>query len=263
MPANTEPFNPNDHLMDLKGKSYLQVAHRLLWLNEDLKAGSIGGFEILTELMSESTWTDDKRKREVKEVVFRATIEITDTAGDVVKRVTGWGSETDVDFGDYREKAETKAIGRAVALAGYGTQHAPEFDEGERSSPILDADGNRGPIGPGVVDAPVKVAAPAPATRRTTTKAMPAKPTASPTPPQSPPKAAATTKDPMGDSPSKEEILRWLKDHVKEPHVSDLLRETLASNSSGNKVSDLPEELLRRLYVTANTLSQPNSPAFA
>ena len=36
------------------------------------------------------------------------------------------------------EKAETKAVGRALAMLGYGTQFAPELDEGERivDSPV-------------------------------------------------------------------------------------------------------------------------------
>ena len=41
-------------------------------------------------------------------------------------------SETMSDFRDYFEKAETKAIGRALAMLGYGTQFAPELDEAER-----------------------------------------------------------------------------------------------------------------------------------
>ena len=28
-------FNPNDHMMKLKGKDYLQVAWRLVWFRED------------------------------------------------------------------------------------------------------------------------------------------------------------------------------------------------------------------------------------
>lgn len=268
MPDLMGSFNPNDYLMDLKGKSYLQVAHRLLWLNEDLKSGIIGGFEIVTELVSEKRWDDAKRKREINEAVFKATIEITNTDGDVIKHVTGWGSETDADFGDFREKAETKAIGRAVALAGYGTQHAPEFDEGERSSPILDKDGNRGPVGPSVVDSPVKTSTKATPAKAAPTKAAPNKPaatrpTASATPPQAPPKAPAKAADPMGEHPSKEDVLKWLKANVKNEQVGTLLRETLASSSTGNKVSDLPDELLQRLYATANTLLQSGSPSSA
>jgi len=47
--------------------------------------------------------------------------------------------EDAVGFADFREKAETGAIGRALALIGYGTQFcADELDEGARivDSPI-------------------------------------------------------------------------------------------------------------------------------
>jgi hypothetical protein len=43
---------------------------------------------------------------------------------------TGYGSETKTDFGDYVEKAETKAVGRALAFLGYGTAQAMDLDEG-------------------------------------------------------------------------------------------------------------------------------------
>ncbi len=43
-----------------------------------------------------------------------------------------------VSFSDYIEKAETGAIGRALAALGYGTQFAPEFNEEHRivDSPV-------------------------------------------------------------------------------------------------------------------------------
>ena len=40
--------------------------------------------------------------------------------------------ETESGFPDYIEKAETGAIGRALAMCGYGTLQAPEFDEQDR-----------------------------------------------------------------------------------------------------------------------------------
>lgn len=49
---------------------------------------------------------------------------------------TGTKMETRGDFGDFVEKAETGAIGRALAMCGYGTQFAPELAEGAR---IVDA----------------------------------------------------------------------------------------------------------------------------
>lgn len=40
--------------------------------------------------------------------------------------------ETKKNFPDYIEKAETGAIGRTIAMCGYGTLQAPEFDEEDR-----------------------------------------------------------------------------------------------------------------------------------
>jgi hypothetical protein len=112
-------FNPNEHLIDLKGKKYLQVMYRLVWFREEKPLWSIETFVIALE---------------ENKAVFRA--EIKDENGRVIS--TGFGSETQKDFNDFIEKAETKAIGRALAMLGYGTQFAPELDEGERivDSPV-------------------------------------------------------------------------------------------------------------------------------
>ena len=113
-------FNPNDHMMNLKGKEYLQVMWRLVWFREARPLWSIEP-EIIE--------MDDKH------AVFRAVIR--DEAGAV--KCIGHGSESQRDFGDFIEKAETKAVGRALAMLGYGTQFtASELDEGERivDSPV-------------------------------------------------------------------------------------------------------------------------------
>lgn len=113
-------FNPNDHMMKLKGKDYLQVAWRLVWFREDHP-----DFGIETEAVN---ITDDN-------ALFKTVI--TDPTGHQVS--SGHGSESKKDFGDFIEKAETKAVGRALAMLGYGTQFAAdELDEGERivDSPI-------------------------------------------------------------------------------------------------------------------------------
>lgn len=112
-------FNPNEHLMDLKGKKYLQVLWRLVWFREDKPLWNID-----TKLES---LTDNH-------AVFSA--KIYDENG--VQKSAGYGSESVKDFRDFIEKAETKAVGRALAMLGYGTQFAPEMDEGERivDSPI-------------------------------------------------------------------------------------------------------------------------------
>lgn len=112
-------FNPNEHMMSLKGKDYLQVAWRLVWFREEHP-----DWQIRTELLSD---TGDR-------AVCKA--EIYDAEGFLLS--SGHGSETTKDFHDNLEKAETKAVGRALAMLGYGTQFAPELDEGERivDSPI-------------------------------------------------------------------------------------------------------------------------------
>lgn len=113
------PFNPKDHMMKLKGKDYLEVKWRLVWFREEHP-----DFGIHTEPIS----LDDKH------AIFRANI--TDSTGRQVS--SGTGSESIKDFGDFIEKAETKAVGRALAMLGYGTQFDPNMEEGYRivDSPV-------------------------------------------------------------------------------------------------------------------------------
>ena len=113
-------FNPKKHMIQLKGKDYLQVMWRLVWVRDEIPDVSI-----ITQLISH----DGERG----EAVF--TAKIVNEKGIIA---TGHGSETRKDFRDYLEKAETKAVGRALAYAGFGTQYAPELDEGSRivDSPV-------------------------------------------------------------------------------------------------------------------------------
>ena len=112
-------FNPNDYLISLKGKDYLQVMWRLVWFREE-----------------KPNWCINTEKIEIsaEHAIFKCII--FDDKG--VQVCAGHGSETKKDFGDFIEKAETKAVGRALAMLGYGTQFAPELDEGERivDSPV-------------------------------------------------------------------------------------------------------------------------------
>jgi hypothetical protein len=111
-----ETFNPSEHLIDIQGKQYLPVAWRIAWLR-DVHPDA----RIKTELVSH---TPD-------EAVFRADVQIISANGVQLKgRATGYGAETKGDFGDYLEKAETKALGRALAALGFGTQFCADFDEG-------------------------------------------------------------------------------------------------------------------------------------
>lgn len=113
-------------LTNLKGKDYLMVAYRIQWFNEE-----VPNFTIHTDFVS---LTDEQ-------TVARATVTILDKEGKVVKTASATKRETKKDFSDHTEKAETSAIGRALAMLGYGTQFAvADLDEGDRlaDSPVVD-----------------------------------------------------------------------------------------------------------------------------
>ena len=92
---------------------YLPVAARIAWFRKDYPYWSI-----ITEVEQLAD----------KAVVMKATIK--DMLGAVI--ATARKKETEARFPDYIEKAETGAIGRALAMCGYGTLQAPEFDEQDR-----------------------------------------------------------------------------------------------------------------------------------
>jgi hypothetical protein len=92
---------------------YLPVAARIAWFRREHPLWSI-----ITEVELQAD----------KAVVMKATIK--DMLGTVI--ATARKKETEIGFPDYIEKAETGAIGRALAMCGYGTLQAPEFDEQDR-----------------------------------------------------------------------------------------------------------------------------------
>jgi hypothetical protein len=135
-------FNPGEHLINIKNRGgsseYLPVQWRLVWFRNECPEGSIETEIIHLDLDKEAeeevfVWNSEKRRNEstIKTArgiaIFRATVK--DGKGGVA---TGTGSETAASFGDFIEKAETKAIGRALAGLGYGTQFAPELNEEHR-----------------------------------------------------------------------------------------------------------------------------------
>jgi len=114
-------FNPRDHFRQLRSKSgqtqdYLDVKWRLVWFRDDHPFGTID-----TEMLR---LTDDA-------AVFRATVSGVTADGEMRGRATGTGSETRGDFGDFIEKAETKAIGRALNALGYGAESSMGDDDAE------------------------------------------------------------------------------------------------------------------------------------
>jgi hypothetical protein len=114
LPKYKKVKQPNGQVRFEKTEAdYLPVAARIAWFRKEHPLWSI-----LTEV---EKWGD-------KAVVMKATIK--DMLGSVI--ATARKKETEVGFPDYIEKAETGAIGRALAMCGYGTLQAPEFDEQDR-----------------------------------------------------------------------------------------------------------------------------------
>lgn len=113
-------------MMDIKGKPYLQVAHRLVWFREAHPGGSI-----MTELI--------EHDKENHYAIFSAKVIVDDKI-----IATAMKMESVKHFPDYLEKAETGSIGRALSIAGFGTQFSPELDEGDRlaDSPVAPAKKN-------------------------------------------------------------------------------------------------------------------------
>ncbi len=114
-------FDPRQHLMNLKGKDYLPVAARLIWLNEEAAR-----YTIQSQIL----------KLEDTYAIVQATVTVFDDAGNAIKTATATKREDKTHFPDYLEKAETGSIGRALGMLGFGTQFAPEFDE---SNGLLEA----------------------------------------------------------------------------------------------------------------------------
>lgn len=133
-------------ILNLRGKDYLQVAQRLVWFIEEKPE-----WRIETEIFFHDT----------NRSICRATIK--DQSGNIMAQATK--SEDVGGFGDHLEKSETGAVGRALAMRGYGTQFcADELDEGAR---VVDSPQEKRPQ-------PVHQSAPKPAQ-----KAQPSAPKAS------------------------------------------------------------------------------------
>ncbi len=118
-----QDFDPNAHMMNLKGKDYLNVQNRLLWFIRDqremvARAIATCSYVVRTELV--------ELDREAGFAHYKTYVR--DVLGN---EATMYGSETARDFGDYAEKASTKSLGRALWALGYGTGMAPEMDESE------------------------------------------------------------------------------------------------------------------------------------
>ncbi len=131
--TGAEQFDPAKYLVNLNGRGeYLEVKWRLLWLRTEHPDAIIE-----TEMV----------RYEDADALFKARVSIPGGGS-----ATGWGSESAGDFRDFLEKAETKAIGRALAALGYGTQFCQDHEFG--GGTIIGGNGQMR-----IVDAPVDLAA--------------------------------------------------------------------------------------------------------
>jgi uncharacterized protein YbdZ (MbtH family) len=127
-----QPFDPTQYLSNFDGRDYLEVKWRLLWLRSQHPDA-----RITSEIV--------QHNEEGGFALFRAEVDVPNGG-----KATGWGSETVRDFHDYIEAAETKAIGRALAALGFGTQFCTDFDFSANARPGRAQ----------VVDAPVNLTEP-------------------------------------------------------------------------------------------------------
>jgi hypothetical protein len=111
-------FDPQPHLIKLPRKvkdkatgtwtttydDYLEVKWRLVMFRDRYPHGRIATEEVCVDLANGYAR-------------YKAIVE--DGEGGTA---TGYGTETAADFGDYCERAETRALGRALAVLGFGTQ---------------------------------------------------------------------------------------------------------------------------------------------
>jgi hypothetical protein len=108
-------------IANLKGKDYLEIKYRILWFHEE-----------------HPDWTIETSAIQITDSSATMKACIKDDTGRI--RGTGHGTETVEGFHNFVEKAETAAMGRALATIGYGTQFAVDLEEGAKlaDAPVAD-----------------------------------------------------------------------------------------------------------------------------
>lgn len=131
--ANAAP-DLKPYMTKVGGKDYLLVQGRVVWLEQTVER-----YSIQTEVVE---LTAQRCVCKVDVMLYG------DDEHTFVRQASAIGSETPQDFTDYIEKAGTKALGRALALLGFGTQFAHlEFGNEAEAGRIVDA-----PVGGGMIE---------------------------------------------------------------------------------------------------------------
>lgn len=115
--AAKKSFNPEDYLTKIKKNDYLEVKWRIKWFRHDHPGGNIDTTPMVIgdATIIKATVADGNGVALASGI---ATVRAAES-----KNITWAGREF--------EKAETAAIGRALAVAGFGTQFTDDFDEGD------------------------------------------------------------------------------------------------------------------------------------
>ena len=112
-------FDPKEHMTKLQNRDYLEVKWRVVWFREAHPTGAITTELIATE----------------PSVIVRAQVH----GADGVMLAADYGTAPAAGKGTWTgravEKASTAAVGRALALAGFGTQ----FDADDDTDNLADA----------------------------------------------------------------------------------------------------------------------------
>lgn len=145
-----------DDFVSLKGKAYLPARRRIQWMrglpepHPDWTIDTEITEHVLGKLVKPGPV--GVGKIDGGYAVVRANV--YDSDGRLI--ATGLKSEYSENFADYLEKAETGAIARALAVAGYGTESALDLDEGVDAGRIADApvESSRGPVRLGASSVP-------------------------------------------------------------------------------------------------------------
>lgn len=178
-------FDPSQHLRKVKGnQEYLEVRYRLMWLRDIDPEARVSTMMVGCEVR-------DKDGKKDPWYAFHARVEMT--SGRIGE---GHGSCYESEFrAGAMEKSETKALGRALAACGLGTQWAIDREEAESG----DTDDGA------LADSPVA--------RKSTTKPTPPPTTSKPTLDPAAVARINKIKDYIGHTPKLGEIRELVKEH--------------------------------------------------
>ncbi len=119
---NNHKFDPKKYMIKFGGKDYLEVKFRLHWFRLEHC-----DWQIITEIV----------KLDLLRGIAVVKASVLNDKGEVLS--SGHKMEYQKNFFDFLEKAETGAIGRALAALGYGTLQCFDLDEGIEEGRIVDA----------------------------------------------------------------------------------------------------------------------------